>query len=153
MNNTGSYDNTPAVADPRDVESWALMQSARDLHLAKNNPEDKKMFRDSIRVNMILWTVFQDSVIDDASALPFEIRQNILNLSIFIDKHSLECLATEDVNELDILISINQNIAAGLAQKPSDQPVDAATGLQDNIQEDASGAENAAIAGTRDIEA
>ena len=148
MNNTGSYSNVPAAANPRDVESWALLQSARDLHLAKTTPEDRNLFRDSIRVNMLLWTVFQDAVLDDASPLPFEIRQNILNLSRFVDKHSVQCLVSEDVNDLDILISINQNIAAGLAENPNKEVAvsepEERTSAQDN---------DAAISAIGDIEA
>ena len=148
MNNTGSYSNVPAAANPRDVESWALLQSARDLHLAKTTPEDRNLFRDSIRVNMLLWTVFQDAVLDDASPLPFEIRQNILNLSRFVDKHSVQCLVSEDVNDLDILISINQNIAAGLAENPNKEVAvsepEEHTSAQDN---------DAAISAIGDIEA
>ena len=148
MNNTGSYSNVPAAANPRDVESWALLQSARDLHLAKTTPEDRNLFRDSIRVNMLLWTVFQDAVLDNASPLPFEIRQNILNLSRFVDKHSVQCLVSEDVNDLDILISINQNIAAGLAENPNKEVAvsepEERTSAQDN---------DAAISAIGDIEA
>ncbi|MDH5188959.1 MAG: flagellar protein FlaF [Rhodospirillaceae bacterium] len=148
--NKDAYSNVPSVANPRDVESWALLQSARDLYLAKESPEDKNLFRDSIRVNMLLWTVFQDSVMDDASPLPFEIRNNLLNLSRFVDKHSIQCLATEDVNDLDILISINQNIAAGLAQSPDE----AANGVaEENLTTSQENNDNIATSKLGDIEA
>lgn len=63
MNDIGSYQNLPnvATAGPRDIESWALIQSARDLHQAQQNPDDMNMFRSVINANMILWTVFQDA--------------------------------------------------------------------------------------------
>lgn len=159
MNDIGSYQNLPnvATAGPRDIESWALIQSARDLHQAQQNPDDMNMFRSVINANMILWTVFQDAVIDDASPLPFEIRNNILNLSIFIDKHSMYCLGTENVEDLDILISINQNIAAGLAQKPDVQPDEQSDGAIDkqdaNSEAPVSMPANDEAGGIKDIKA
>ena len=52
--------------------------------------------------------------------MPFEIRNNLLNLSRFIDKHTLQCLSDEDGLGLDILIDINRNIAAGLMENNAD---------------------------------
>jgi flagellar protein FlaF len=46
--------------------------------------------------------------------LPEEIRQNILSLSVFVDRRIFEVMAYPAPEKLDILISINRNIAAGL---------------------------------------
>ena len=120
MSSAGSYKNMPTMdsTTPRDIESWALIQSARELHQAQQNPDNLEAFRSAINTNMVLWTVFQDAVLDSGSPLPFEIRNNLLNLSRFIDKHTMQCLGSMDPKDLDILISINQNIAAGLSEKP-----------------------------------
>ena len=111
-----AYERRPEVSNPRAVEAWALIESSKDLSAAKENPGNLDMLRNSLRSNMILWTVFQDAVLDSSSPLPFEIRNNLLNLSRFIDKHTLQCLSDEDGLGLDILIDINRNIAAGLME-------------------------------------
>ena len=46
--------------------------------------------------------------------LPDEIRQNILSLSVFIDKHTVSALAEPSDRKLRVLVDINRNIAAGL---------------------------------------
>ena len=120
--NISAYNTKPEHTNPRDVEAWALLESARDMAKVMDSHNDLGALRNAVRANMILWTVFQDAVLDDSSPLPFEIRQNLLNLSRFVDKHTLEILATEDFNKLNILIDINKNIAAGLLQTIDDQP-------------------------------
>lgn len=111
-----AYEVRPEAHNPREVEAWALIESGKELMAARENPGDLTLLRNSLRANMMLWTIFQDAVIDVNSPLPFEIRNNLLNLSIFIDKHTLQCLADEDGLGLDILIEINHNIAAGLME-------------------------------------
>jgi flagellar protein FlaF len=46
--------------------------------------------------------------------MPKNLREDILNLSIFIDKRLFEVLAFPDPEKLAIVIDINFNIAAGL---------------------------------------
>lgn len=124
----------PEVHNPREVEAWALIESGKALIEAKENLSDINLLRNALRANMILWTVFQDAVTDPSSPLPFEIRNNLLNLSLFVDKHTLQCLADEDGVGVDILIEINHNIAAGLMENNSD----AARPSNDGRQEDKS---------------
>lgn len=118
----------PDLSEPQQVEAWALTQAGLNLAKAKTDPVNIEVLTDAVRGNIILWTVFQDAVLDDSSPLPFEIRQNLLNLSRFIDKHSMELLADHDLSKLDILININKNIAAGLLESPSQEGDDVAIG-------------------------
>ncbi len=48
------------------------------------------------------------------SPLPREIRQNIINLGLFIFKHSFALMIDTDPAKLQVLININREIAAGL---------------------------------------
>ena len=134
----------PGVTEPRQVEAWALIRSARDIAEAREAlPDNLDPMRAALRANSLLWTVFQDAVLDDSNPLPFEIRQNLLNLSLYVDKRTLECLAgaDQDPELLDILVSINQNIAAGLAEN------------RDGADPDAAEPESPPLAGSGNIEA
>ncbi len=53
-------------------------------------------------------------MLDDESLLSLEVRQNLLNLSNFIDKHTIGLITEPDVKKIPTLIEINKNIAAGL---------------------------------------
>lgn len=54
--------------------------------------------------------------------LPQKLREDILNLSLFIDKRLFEVLAFPNAPErLTIVIDINFNIAAGLRTKPPEE--------------------------------
>jgi S-DNA-T family DNA segregation ATPase FtsK/SpoIIIE len=43
-----------------------------------------------------------------------EIKANVMSLSIFVDKQTTKALRSSEPRELDILITINRNLAAGL---------------------------------------
>ncbi len=73
-----------------------------------------KRLNDALVFNQRVWTIFQDEMIRQDNPLPLDIRQNILNLSVFIDKRIVEIMAKPDPAKLNILIDINLNIAQGL---------------------------------------
>lgn len=114
------YDNPPASNDPREIEGWALMKSAARLDKARRDIDDDHEFRESLRVNQLLWTIFQDSVARPDTELPPEVRDNILRLSIFVDKRTYQCLGDMDRDKLQLLIDLNRNIALGLMGMPGD---------------------------------
>ena len=97
----------------RDTEAHALLEAARRLDAAMNGT-DRDAYRAALRLNWRLWTIIQADVSSDGSPLPNDIRQNILSLSVFIDKHTVKALADADESKLRVLIDINRNIAAGL---------------------------------------
>jgi flagellar biosynthesis activator protein FlaF len=53
--------------------------------------------------------------------LPEEIKRNIMRLSYFIDNQALDVLSDPGPQKLDIIIKINQNIAAGLRGSSGDE--------------------------------
>lgn len=95
----------------RESEAQALLEAARRLDAAVG---DRDAYRAALRLNWRLWTIIQADVSGDDSPLPDEIRQNILSLSVFIDKHTVSALADPSDRKLRVLIDINRNIAAGL---------------------------------------
>ena len=99
---------------PRETEGRALMEAARRLSIAKDNPGDADALVDTVRLNWRLWTIFQSEVSEPEAGLPEELRDNMLTLCNFVDKRTVEILADPQPQMLDVLININRNIAAGL---------------------------------------
>ena len=66
--------------------------------------------------NRRLWTIIAGAMGDNTSPQPEELKKNILNLSMFVFKRTLEILADPKPESLDILININMNIARGLSE-------------------------------------
>ena len=52
--------------------------------------------------------------------LPIEIKRDILRLAAFIDKRIFETMSFPSPEKLNIIIKINQNIAAGLRSSASE---------------------------------
>jgi len=80
----------------------------------------------ALRINGILWSVFQAEITRDDNPLPKQVRQDLLTLSLFVDKRTKEIMCFPDPEKLTVLIDINLNLAAGLgasqAQSKPDQP-------------------------------
>jgi len=70
---------------------------------------------EAIKFNQKVWSFFQAELSDPENPLPKQLREDILNLSIFIDKRLFDVMAFPDPNKLNIVIDINFNIAAGCA--------------------------------------
>jgi len=114
------YNQPPASDNPREIEAWALMKSANRLDKARRDSDDDVGFRESLRINQLLWTIFQDSVARPDTELPAEVRDNILRLSVFVDKRTYQCLGDLDRQKSQMLIDLNRNIALGLMGMPGD---------------------------------
>jgi flagellar protein FlaF len=109
-----------ATLSGRDLEANLLLNSANRLSAVQQNwdaTNRDSILDESLRYNQRLWTVFQSELMDEGNTMPFEIKKNLLSLSAFIDKRTFDTMAYPDPKKLDILISINRNIAAGLQSK------------------------------------
>jgi flagellar biosynthesis activator protein FlaF len=100
-------------SNARDTEAQALLEAARKLDAVVGG-DDQDAYRTALRQNWRLWTIIQADVSGEDSPLPDEIRQNILSLSVFIDKHTVSALAEPSGRKLRVLIDINRHIAGGL---------------------------------------
>ena len=108
-------------AAPQSAEGWALVETARRLEAAKQNPQDLDAILMAVRTNWRIWTIIQSSLVDPECPLPREIRENLVNLSRFIDRRSAELIASpKDVHKLDVLINIDRQIGAGLLGNPAE---------------------------------
>ena len=106
-------------AGARQTEARALMETARALADAQDNIENITAYRAALRLNWRLWTIFQSDVSGVENPLSDDIKQNILSLSVFVDKHTVDALANPEGRKLKVLIDINRNIASGLMTSPA----------------------------------
>lgn len=58
--------------------------------------------------------MFLNSATRDDNPLPVQIRQNVANLGLFVLKHTIKVEANPQQTQLDVLININREVAAGL---------------------------------------
>lgn len=104
----------------RELEASVLSRAGIMLKQVQENwdasDRDQKLV-DAIKFNQKVWSFFQAELSDPENPLPKKLREDILNLSIFIDKQLFEVLAYPDPEKLSIVIDINFNIASGLRTK------------------------------------
>jgi len=122
QNQIGSYQKTLKqnlqTMTPREVEAAAFTKAAVMLEEAKGQTDNIQAYSQALRFNHLLWTIMQADVTEDENKLPPELKANILSLSIFVDKQTTKALRSSDAKDLDILITINRNLAAGLRETP-----------------------------------
>lgn len=75
------------------------------------------MIEEPLSNNRKLWTIFLASAAEEDCPLPPELRKNMIGLGRFVINQCMRILFEPDVKKLDLLIEINQNIAAGLMAK------------------------------------
>ena len=106
--------------DQRELEALVLLKAARKMQELQKDWDSMsmEMLDDVLRYNRQIWMMFVDTAMEDEDpARPKDLRSNIANLGVFIFKRTTEILAKPEKNKMDILIEINQDIAAGLMAK------------------------------------
>ena len=108
----------------RALEAQVLTRAAgmlRDCQTHWGEDGQDQRLDAAIRFNQKVWTFFQAELTDPENPLPKEIRENILSLSVFIDSRLIDVLLNPLPEQLTAIITINQNIAAGLMSKPKSE--------------------------------
>lgn len=107
---------------PRELEASVLTRAAMKLKQCQekwDSSEKEQLLDEAIRFNQKVWSFFQSELSMPDNPLPKSLREDILNLSLFIDKRLFEVMAFPDNrSKLDTIININLNIAAGLRTVP-----------------------------------
>ena len=103
---------------PKAIEKMAFGRAVQFLRQARENEMDYRTYASALRFNQKLWTLIQASLAEDSGQMPDRIRTAILNLSLFIDRHTIEALGNPGTVSLDPLIDINVHIAGGLFPEP-----------------------------------
>lgn len=105
----------------RELEASVLTRAGLMLKQVQDNwddPERDPKLLEAIKFNQKVWSFFQAELTDPENPLPKNLREDILNLSIFIDKRLFEVMANPSKEKLSIVVDINFNLAAGLRTKP-----------------------------------
>lgn len=106
-----------ATLSGRELEASVLTKAAMRLQDVRNNWDAADLtarLDEALRYNQKLWTYLQTELARPENPLPEEIKANLLSLSAFIDKRTFQLMAFPVAEQLDVLININKNIAAGL---------------------------------------
>ncbi len=88
---------------------------------AAREANDREEMLSAVRVNWRLWTIIQAELLDPQCTVPMDVRTNVLSLAQFVDKHSVEVIGKPAPEQLDVLISINRELAGGLYTTPRPQ--------------------------------
>jgi len=106
----------------RDIEADVLTKGARKLRQCQESWDEdghRAKLDDALKFNQRVWSIFQGELGREDNPLPKHIRRDLLKLSVFIDKRIFETMAYPSPEKLTAIIEINQNIAAGLRQRPA----------------------------------
>jgi flagellar biosynthesis activator protein FlaF len=121
QNPVNAYTNMQKeILSGRELEASVLSRAGLMLKQVQDNwnaPDRDKRLLEAIKFNQKVWSFFQAELSDPENPLPKKLREDILNLSIFIDKRLFEVQAFPDPEKLAIVIDINFNIASGLRTK------------------------------------
>jgi flagellar protein FlaF len=99
----------------RDLEAHVLIKSAARLQAIRNDWDNKRgELDDALTTNRKIWTVFVASLTDESCEVPAPLRSNLVQLGLFVFNRTLAMLVDPKPQQLDVLIDINRNIAAGL---------------------------------------
>lgn len=101
----------------RELEAAVLTKAAvllKDCQEKWGAEDHDERLADALRYNQLIWSFFQGELAKPDNPLPKELREDILSLSLFIDKRIFEVLAKPETDKLTAIIDINLNIAAGL---------------------------------------
>ncbi|MBK9325354.1 MAG: flagellar biosynthesis regulator FlaF [Chromatiaceae bacterium] len=112
-----------ATLTGRGLEAMVLNKAVAMLQNVLNRwdePDHEALLEEALRYNQRLWTFFQVELSADDNPLPRALRENLLSLSVFVDNRTFELMTNPAPEKLDILITINKNIAAGLRDQAAD---------------------------------
>ncbi len=105
------------VPDGRELEASILTKAAYLLTHCKNNWDDQgrdAKLDEALKFNQNVWSIFQSELSKPENPLPKKLREDIISLSLFIDKRIIDVMTFPEPEKLNIIININLSLAAGL---------------------------------------
>lgn len=103
----------------REIEASVLTKAARKLKECQVNwnADDRDIkLNEALKFNQLVWSIFQGELKKEDNPLNKQLRADLLRLSVFIDRRIFETMADPSPEKLNIVIDINNNIAAGLRE-------------------------------------
>ncbi len=115
----GTYDTQAKdnAGSQREMEGRILLKANRMFQTLIDNwdARGKDALEEALIYNRQIWVLFYDTALENKDGeRTNDLRSNIVNLANFIFKREMEILANPQKEKLDILISINREISAGL---------------------------------------
>ncbi len=116
---------TPSAAEAASLSRAAvLLDKAKGAigtkgAIGKTAGDDFAAYAAALSFNQKFWTVLQADLTANGNGLADELKNDLLNLSVFIDQQTVKALADPKPEHLDVLIEINRNIALGLREQKS----------------------------------
>lgn len=110
-----------ATMSGRNLEAAVLTKAAQKLKICQDNWDSAdlgKKLEEALKFNQRIWSIFQGELIREDHPLPKKLRLDILKLGAFVDRRILETMAYPSPDKLNIVVNINNNIAAGLRDSP-----------------------------------
>jgi flagellar biosynthesis activator protein FlaF len=105
-----AYRTASSYRSQRDQEADVFNHATAALKAAKDDRPIQKIR--ALADNRRLWTMVSDLLRDPGNALPEPLRASILSVGATVQREM-----DQEIPDFDFLISINENIAAGLAGK------------------------------------
>ena len=105
---------THRTASEKQIE-FALFQQITHNHekVAQAERPAPAVWAGAIDRNLQLWTVLASDLLLPENSLPVETKQGLLNLALFVRRHSMQVLSGEA--DLADLIEVNRTIMDGIA--------------------------------------
>jgi flagellar protein FlaF len=106
----------------RETEARVLTKAAMMLKNCQDNwdaPDRRQKLDEALRFNQRIWSIIQAELFDEKNLLPKTLKENILNLSAFIDKRIFNIMAFPEPGKIKIVVDVNLNLAAGLRNSPA----------------------------------
>jgi flagellar protein FlaF len=110
-----------ATQSGREIEAAVLTKAAMKLKACQddwNAPDRDNRLEEALKYNQRIWSIFQSELSREDHKLPKKLRLDILRLAAFIDRRIFETMAFPAPDKLNIVININNNLAAGLRGSP-----------------------------------
>ena len=127
MKAPNAYVSRPTGDDPRSTEAWALGEASRRLAVAAKMDDKGEALREALRLNQRLWSIFQAALSEPDCPLPKDVRDNVLALSVMVDRHTMARLGDLDGSKVGPILDINRAIAEGLSARPAQSAASAPT--------------------------
>ena len=117
-NPLGAYEKVNKMTmSGRDLEATVLSKAADKLKQCQQNwdaSDREQALEEALSYNQRIWSVFQGELSREDNPLPKDLRRDILRLSAFVDRRIFDIIASPSPERLNMVIRINENIAAGL---------------------------------------
>lgn len=112
-----AYASTAKAAkrDQREIEADAFMRAAAMIQAARDAfPGDERLVDEALELNKRVWAMILPAIVEKDNPLPSALKGNLVSLGIFVFKRMDEFYEKPRAEALDILVTINADIAAGL---------------------------------------